>query len=114
MAIVAQLMQANLLEVFNERDDQRRRAAIERTYIDDVTFSDPEEVVTGHPALDAKAKRLLDASPAFVFSPGGAILVNHDLGYLAWNLGPDGQPPVVRALTSPLWRTAGSRASTLC
>jgi hypothetical protein len=35
MATVAQLMQANLLEVFNERDDQRRRAAIERTYGDD-------------------------------------------------------------------------------
>jgi SnoaL-like domain len=98
MATVAQLMQANLLEVFNERDDQRRRAAIERTYGDDVTFSDPDEVVTGHAALDAKAKRLLDASPTFVFSPAGAILVNHDLGYLAWNLGPDGQPPAVRGI----------------
>ena len=33
-----------------------------------------------------------------MFSPAGAILVNHDLGYLAWNLGPDGHPPVVRGI----------------
>ena len=98
MTAVAELMQANLLEVFNERDGERRRAAIARTYAPDVRFADPEEVITGHEALDAKAGRLLDESPGFVFSPAGAVLVNHDLGYLAWNLGPQGQPPVVRGM----------------
>jgi hypothetical protein len=91
-------MQANLLAVFNERDPDRRRATIERTYSPDVVFCDPDEVVTGRDALDAKAQRLLDQSPGFVFSPGGPILVNHDLGYLTWHLGPEGQPPVVRGL----------------
>jgi hypothetical protein len=98
MAAVVALMQANLLEVFNERDDERRRAAIARIYAADVAFSDPDEVVTGREALDAKAKGLLEESPTFVFSPAGAVLVNHDLGYLAWNLGPEGEPPVVRGI----------------
>ena len=98
MATVAELMEANLLTVFNERDDERRRAAIAATYAADVTFSDPEEVVTGHEDLNAKARKLLEQSPEFVFSAAGPVLVSHDLGYLAWALGPAGEPPVVRGI----------------
>jgi SnoaL-like protein len=98
VAAVADLMHANLFEVFNERDANRRREAIGRTYAADVRFIDPEEVVTGHDALDAKAGRLLDESPGFVFSAAGPVMVNHDLGYLPWNFGPDGEPPVVRGI----------------
>ena len=96
MATIEQLMHANLLEVFNQRDGERRRAAIGRTYAPEVRFSDPDEVVEGHEALDAKAQKLLDGAPGFVFTPAGPIQVNHDLGYLAWNFGPAGQPPVAR------------------
>jgi hypothetical protein len=98
MATVADLMQANLLEVFNERDAERRRAAIARTYTPDVRFSDPEETVTGHEALDTKAQRLLDDAPGFVFRAAGPLLTNHDLGHLAWEFGPEGEPPVVRGI----------------
>lgn len=98
MTTVDELMRANLFEVFNERDDNRRRGAIARTYTSDVRFADPEEVITGRDALDAKAKRLLTDTPIFVFSAAGPVLVNHNLGYLAWNLGPEGQAPVVRGI----------------
>jgi hypothetical protein len=98
MATIEQLMQANLLDVFNQRDAGQRRAAISRTYAPEVRFSDPDEVVVGHEALDAKAQKLLDGAPGFVFTPAGPIQVNHDLGYLAWNFGPEGQPPVVRGV----------------
>jgi hypothetical protein len=96
MAEIADLMRSNLLEVFGERDAERRRAVIARTYDPDVVFADPDEVVTGRDALDAKAQRLLDDSPGFVFSPVGHVHVTHDLGYLAWTFGPEGEPPVVR------------------
>ena len=96
MATIEQLMQANLMEVFNQRDGEQRRAAISRTYAPAVQFSDPDEVVTGHEALDAKAQKVLDGAPGFVFTPAGPIQVSHDLGYLAWGFGPEGQPPVVR------------------
>jgi hypothetical protein len=95
---IEELMHANLIEVFGERDPALRRAAIERTYTEDVVFLDPDEVVEGHDALDVKAGRLLEGTPGFVFSPAGPIYVNHDMGYLAWNLGPEGQDPVVRGL----------------
>ncbi len=98
MATVAELMEANLLKVFNERDDDRRAKAIAAIYAADVEFADPEGVVTGHEDLNAKAKGLLEQSPGFVFAPAGPVLVNHDLGHLAWELGPEGRPPVVRGI----------------
>ncbi|WP_066043844.1 nuclear transport factor 2 family protein [Herbiconiux solani] len=90
------LMNANLLEVFGQRDPALRRAAIEHTYTEDVVFLDPDEVVEGYDALDAKAGKLLEGAPGFVFAPAGPVYVNHDMGYLAWNFGPEGQDPVVR------------------
>lgn len=92
------LMNANLHEVFGERDPILRRAAIERTYTEDVEFLDPDEIVVGYDDLDAKAAKLLADAPGFVFSAAGPVYVNHDMGYLAWNLGPEGQEPVVRGL----------------
>jgi hypothetical protein len=98
MATVAGLMEANLLQVFNERDDERRAKAIAATYAPDVEFADPEGVATGHAELNAKARGLLEQSPGFVFAPAGPVLVNHDLGHLAWQFGPEGAPPVVRGI----------------
>jgi hypothetical protein len=88
-------MHANLLEVFAERNPERRWAAIERTYTEDVAFLDPDEVVQGRAALSAKAQRILDGAPGFVFASAGPVYAFHDLAYLAWNFGPDGAAPVV-------------------
>ncbi|WP_410589562.1 nuclear transport factor 2 family protein [Amycolatopsis sp. lyj-23] len=98
MATVAELMEANLLKVFNERDDERRAKAIAETYAADIEFADPDGVTSGHEELNAKARGLLEQSPGFVFSPDGPVLVNHDLGHLAWQLGPEGAPPVARGI----------------
>ena len=56
------LMRANLLEVFNERDDAKRRAAIERTYAPDVRWTDAEGVSTGRDVLEAKCVALQTAT----------------------------------------------------
>jgi len=93
--VIEALMKANLLEVFGERDQQLRAAAIERTYAGDVVFADPGEVVVGRDAVNAKVQKLLDETPGFVFTEAGPVYVNNDLGTLAWNFGPAGQPPVV-------------------
>jgi hypothetical protein len=95
---VDELMRANLLDVFNGRDADRRRAAIGRVYAPGVTFADPEETVTGHDALDAKAQKILDEAPGFVFTAAGPIHVVPDLGHLASGFGPEGEPPVVRGI----------------
>ncbi|MEJ2869724.1 nuclear transport factor 2 family protein [Actinomycetospora sp. OC33-EN08] len=104
MATIEALMHANLLEVFGERDPDRRAAAIARTYAPDVVFSDPEESLTGHDALGAKAQSLLDQAPGFVFAADGPVHVVDDLGHLSWTLGPEGGDPVVRGTDIALVR----------
>ncbi|GAB3898470.1 nuclear transport factor 2 family protein [Kibdelosporangium lantanae] len=91
-------MRDHLSTVFNERDKARRREAMASVYAADITFSDPDGIVTGHEDLNATIQRLLDQTPAFVFSRTGPIRTNHDLGYLTWGLGPEGQPPVVQGI----------------
>jgi hypothetical protein len=93
---LAALMHANLMEVFGERDPEKRAEAMKRTYTETVVFLDPDEVVTGHAALSAKAQKILDEAPGFVFAPDGPIYENHDMGFLAWQFGPEGAAPVVR------------------
>jgi len=55
MGDAKELLHSNLHEVFSERNPQRRRAAIERTYTEDVTFIDPEGEFVGRQALNDQA-----------------------------------------------------------
>jgi SnoaL-like domain len=92
---ISNLMDSNLLQVFNERDDDRRAAAIARTYTDEVSWTSDEGVTVGHDALQDKARELLDGAPGLEFSKDGAVHQTRDFGFLAWHLGPPGGPPVV-------------------
>ncbi|WP_305782533.1 nuclear transport factor 2 family protein [Symbioplanes lichenis] len=92
------LAYANLLGVFNERDDAARAKAAEQTYAEDVVFHDPDSTVTGRAAVDAKAKALLESSPGFAFRPAGPVRISHDLVMLPWQFGPEGADPVVSGL----------------
>lgn len=87
------LLHSNLHEVFAERDPERRWAAIERTYTEDVTFIDPAGAVVGQHALSDQAQKVLDGAPAsFVFEEDGPRYVGTDTAALAWRLGPPGNP----------------------
>jgi hypothetical protein len=92
---VAQLMQRSLLDVFNERDAERRAAAIAAVYSADVTLYEPDDAIHGPAALGAKVQQLLDGAPGWVFRPAGKASVIHDLGRLTWHFGPEGGPAVV-------------------
>ena len=96
MSTVTDLLAANLHEVFDNRDAASRRAAIERTYTDDVVFTDPEGVTTGWDALEAKAGALLEKVPSnFRFTEDGVRYAGPENGALAWAFGPaDGEPAV--------------------
>jgi hypothetical protein len=91
-------MRANLHDVFAERDDDRRRAAIAVVYTDDVVFTDPDGSVSGHVALDQKVRSLLERTPGFVFTEVGPLYSSAENGCQAWQFGPDGAPPVVRGV----------------
>ena len=88
-----ELLHSNLHEVFSERNPERRRAAIERTYTEDVTFIDPEGEFVGRQALSDQAQKLLDGVLAgFVFEEDGPRYVGTDTAALAWRFGPPGNP----------------------
>ncbi|MFE3162513.1 nuclear transport factor 2 family protein [Streptomyces sp. NPDC059224] len=95
MNTVSDLLAANLHEVFGNRDPHSRRAAIERTYTEDVVFTDPEGVSTGWDALEAKARALLDKVPSdFGFAEDGRRYAGPHGGALAWAFGPENEPAV--------------------
>lgn len=89
---IEHLMHANLLEVFNERDETRRRAAIERTYAADVRWIDAEGETVGRDALDVKCVALQAGLGPLQFEAAGPIHALQGFGYLGWRLvDPDGQ-----------------------
>ena len=93
MTVVSDLLAANLHEVFGNRDAATRRAAIERTYTEDVVFTDPEGVAHGRDALEEKARQLLEnVPPTFAFTEEGRRYAGPDTGALAWSFGPPGEP----------------------
>jgi hypothetical protein len=92
--IISNLMEANLLRVFNERDARRRAATIETTYAPGVRWTDDEGVSVGREALEAKAKALQSQMQGLVFTKASPVYQTLGFGYLAWKLGPEGGDPV--------------------
>jgi hypothetical protein len=89
--VIEDLMRANLLDVFNERDETKRRAAIDRTYAPDVRWTDAEGVTTGLDALEAKCVALQQQLDNLQFVEAGPVHQLPNFGYLAWHLtAPDG------------------------
>jgi hypothetical protein len=91
---IGELMEANLLEVFNERDAHRRSAAIERIYASDVRWTEDAGIVVGHDALNARAVALQSQLEGLVFTKAGPVYQTLGFGYLAWQLGPESGDPV--------------------
>ena len=83
-ATPAELMLRNLMDVFNERDDDRRAKAIAEVYLDDVVWHEPDCVVEGRDALAKRAMELQAEFPGFAFEPAGPASANDDLGHLAF------------------------------
>ncbi|WP_418003212.1 nuclear transport factor 2 family protein [Mycobacterium sp. PDNC021] len=89
--VINRLMEANLLAVFDERDPQRRAAAIAETYSEDVQWIDDEGTVIGHEQLNIKTAELQEKLTGLHFSKAGPVRRTRGLGFLAWELStPDG------------------------
>lgn len=83
---IEKLMHDNLMAVFNERDDAKRQAAVQRTYAPDVRWTDAEGVTTGHAGLEAKCVGLQKGIGDLQFEPAGPLHELPGFGYLAWRL----------------------------
>jgi hypothetical protein len=93
--VISNLMDSNLLGVFNERDDDWRAAAIADTYTDDVIWTSDEGVTVGHGDLQARGRELLAGASGLKFTKDGEVRQTRDFGFLAWRLGPPGGGCVV-------------------
>lgn len=85
-ATITELMHANLLGVFNERDSARRRATIERIYAGDIRWTDDDGVTIGRDALDAKAAELQAKLGHLEFITASPVHGTLGMGYLAFQL----------------------------
>jgi hypothetical protein len=96
---VTDLLVRNLSEVFNERDGERRLAAIKDLYSEGAVFFEPDRRFEGRAAISDAVAALQASFPAeFEFSAVAPSDRNHDVGRLFWRLGPAGSSPVVTGM----------------
>ncbi len=106
------LMQANLVQVFSERDAARRMAAIAELYAADAVLYEPDAVMTGQAAISQAVETLLSRLPPdFVFTAIGPAIGHHGLGRLRWQAGPSGGPAAVTG--TDVARFKGARIQSL-
>ena len=80
-------------EVTSERDPEKRRAAIEGAYVEDLRFIDSAGEVMGRQAFSDRIQKILDDAPAdFVLEVVGLAYVGPDTAAQTWRFGPPGNP----------------------
>ena len=94
---ISTLLKRNLQDVFGENDPERRRAAIDEIYTEDVVFYDPSKgAYRGRDEIDRIAGALKATHPDFTYQ---LIAEPEEVGQ--WRAGPMG--------IGPPWRCAGIR-----
>jgi hypothetical protein len=87
------LMRANVASVFNERNSDRRRAALGQLYTEDAILYEPEAVAIGRDAIsEAVGKLLASLPPDVVFTVVADAVGHNDAARLFWRAGPSGGP----------------------
>ena len=93
------LLRANMARVFNERDAERRLAAVRELYADEATLYEPQTAVSGHEAISGAVGELLATLPPdMTFTPTGAEGSHHGLAFARWQGGPADGPAVVTGM----------------
>ena len=98
MSPIDSLLRRNLHEIFGERDEARRRAAIAELTTDDVAFAEPGGRHVGREAMNAAVVALQARMPAFVFTELPPAQVIEGAGRVHWGFGPPDQTPAVTGL----------------
>ena len=84
------------LEVWNEADDDRRRALIEGTFTPDAGYLDPLMKGAGHGGIDAMIAAARGQFPGHRFTLEGTPDGHNDRVRFSWVLAPEGGTPVAR------------------
>jgi hypothetical protein len=89
---VEKIMEQKLLEVFNAKDADSRRAAIDELWDKDGVFIDPGGVREGVEKNNATVQLLFTQFEDYVFSVRGPGQSMHGVGRLPWSYGPPNDP----------------------
>ena len=90
------LLTRNLNDVFGENDAQRRRAAMDEIYADDIVFYEPNKnVYRGRDEIDRVAGALRAQHPDFRYQVIAGPEEVGNGGRIQWLEGRPGEPPVV-------------------
>ena len=93
---IASLLRALVLDVFDERDPDKRAGAIERVFTPDCEFSDPYGAYRGHAEIEQVVLNLHDKFRGFRFHLIGEPQVIVDGGRIMWSSGPPEAPATLR------------------
>ena len=83
------------IAIWNDRDPQTRRAAIDETWTDDATYVDPLVVAEGKDVIDQVIAGAQQQFAGLTFRLAGPVDTHHNLARFSWELGPAGGEPVV-------------------
>ena len=89
---VEKIIERNMLEVFNERDADSRRATIEELWDKNGVFIDPGGVHEGVEKINAVVELLFTQFEGYVLSVRGPGQSMHGVGRLPWSYGPPHDP----------------------
>jgi hypothetical protein len=85
-------------QVTSERDPEKRRAAIDQAYVEDLRFLDSGADIIGREAFSNRLQQILDGAPLdFVIEEDGPAYVGPDTAAQPWRFGPPGNP-VIRGM----------------
>ncbi len=76
------------IDLWNERDAGKRRAAMAEIWIEEAYYVDPLAEATGHEAVDAVIAGAQAQFPGFVFRLAGEVEAHHNMLRFTWELAP--------------------------
>ena len=105
---ISTLLKRNLQDVFGEGDPERRRAAIDEIYTEDVVFYDPSKgIYRGRDEIDRIAGAIKATHPDFRYQPIAEPEEVGNGGRVPWVSGRPGDAPAYAGPNSSSPGTAG-------
>ena len=84
------------IDIWNETDATRRRAAIDALYTEDCTYTDPLGAVTGRAGVDGFIAAVQGQFPGIQFRLAGAVDAHHAQARFTGHAGaPGGEPAAI-------------------
>ena len=78
------------IDGFNETDPERRLALLERLYVSDARYTDPQVELAGRDQIDAFIAAVQQQFPGYTFTVGGPVDAHHSQARFNWHATPPG------------------------